>query len=204
MIRIIRINEAICPVCECPAIGGATHPGCRTRYTLDGLTSFFRYDGIVRKAVKALKYRFVSDLAREFISLVPLDLFSNHKTIQQYNNSYILVPIPLHSSRFRERGFNQAEVLGRLLSERLHIPSRTDILCRKKKTIPQVEMKTRELRLTNMNNVFQINQKAMKQYNNLTIILIDDVFTTGATMRSAANILKRNGVKFVWAVTMAR
>lgn len=196
-IRTVESREAICPVCEKPAIDGRTHPGCRTRYAPDGLTSFFRYDGVIRKAVKMLKYRLVTDLASEFVSLIlPKPLPSNAL------NS-IFIPIPLHPSRFRERGFNQAEVLGKLVFEKYGIPMRTDILSRVKRTTPQVEMKDRKKRLANMEHVFEVQPFTLNN-KPLTVFLFDDVFTTGATMRSAANALKRSGVTFIWAVTMAR
>lgn len=200
-IRVIQKNEAICPVCERLAIDGKTHPGCRGLYTPDGLTSFFRYDGPIRKAIKTLKYRLVTDLASEFVSLIPSS-FYNNKTIQQYNN-WVMVPIPLHPSRHKERGFNQAEVLGRLIAEKLHIPLSTDILRRTKKTEPQVSLKHRKDRLINMNGVFAIHNSQFMIHDS-TIFLFDDVFTTGATMRAATNVLKRAGVRRVWCVTMAR
>lgn len=236
-IRIIQDNEAICPVCEKPAIDGVTHPRCQTRYTPDGLTSFFRYDGIVRKAVKAMKYRLVTNLASEFVSLIPDSFFiicrhgigihphintcvSDHPACQpegvQHDN-VVFVPIPLHSSRMKERGFNQAEVLGRLVAEKLHIPIRTDILIRTRKTTPQVDMKSRKDRLANMYGVFEVQPIFDKKLHMhdfvknqnlnmrlLTIVLFDDVFTTGATMRAATSAIKRTGMKNVWCVTMAR
>lgn len=193
-IRYVAVNESICPMCERPAIDGVTHPGCRTRYGLDGLTSFFRYDGPVRKAVKVLKYRLVSDVSAEFVGLVPAS------SLNDVPKADCSIPIPLHPTRLRSRGFNQAEVLGKSVAARLNIPVRTDILRRVKITTPQVSMKTRDARLGNMKNVF----RAVKTIQNGDIILFDDVFTTGATMRSAANTLKRKGAKRVWAVTMAR
>lgn len=192
MIQIILEGEAICPMCGRPALDGKTHPRCQTLYSIDGLTSFFRYNGVVRKGIKSIKYRLTSDIASEFVGLIP------PKVLPQYKSHNILVPIPLHVSRLRERGFNQAEVLGKFLAGRLNLPMRTDILRRIKKTTPQVEMKDRDKRLKNMTDVFAVNKAASN------IILLDDVFTTGATMRSAANILKRAGVRRVWAVTMAR
>jgi len=196
-IHFVAFNESICPVCEKPAIDGQTHPRCRTRYSPDGLTSFFHYDGIVKKAVKALKYRFIFDLAAEFVSLIPEAMFDALKP-----DSSTLVPIPLHASRLRGRGFNQAEVLASSLSRRLNIKQSHDILRRDKKTDPQVEMRHRKERLKNMDGVFAIQQEI--EGRRMSILLFDDVFTTGATMRSAANVLKRAGIKRVWAVTMAR
>jgi ComF family protein len=195
------VSETICPICEKSAIAGATHPRCQTRYAIDRLTSFFHYDGIIRKAIKAIKYRYAFDLAKEFIDIIPLRVF-NKRTIQHINNPRF-VPIPLHSSRQRDRGFNQAELLGSLLAERLGIPIHTDMLERVLKTVPQVEVKDREKRLKNMKGVFGFKQSTVNIHQS-TILLFDDVFTTGATLRSATSVLKRKGARFVWGVTMAR
>lgn len=192
MIQIILSREAICPMCGRPALDGRTHPRCQMLSGLDGLTSFFRYNGVVRKGIKAIKYRLTYDIASAFVHLIPESLLPSYK-------SHNLIPIPLHVSRLRERGFNQAEVLGMHICRRLQIPMATDVLLRKRRTIPQVEMKDREKRLKNMASVFTVNKPPAKN-----IVLFDDVFTTGATMRSAADVLKRAGATYVWAVTMAR
>lgn len=199
-IRPVAVNESICPVCEKLAIDGMTHPRCRSRYSLDGLTVFFHYDGVTRKAIKSLKYRHVSDLVTEFASVIPSTYLSH---IQKFISSQhvMFIPIPLHITRMRARGYNQAEVLGRLVAQPLHVPMHTDILYRTRETAPQVATKSREERLHNMNGVFGL---ALKSVKGATVVLFDDVFTTGATMRSAANVLKRKGAKQVWAVTMAR
>lgn len=198
-IRVVEQNEAICPMCGRLAIDGVIHPRCRTRYGLDGLTSFFHYDGIIQKAVKMLKYRRVSDLAAEFVSLISVPCTLPRRQAGLHHDPCIFVPIPLHPSRQKERGYNQAEILGALIAKKLNIPIATDILKRVKKTVPQVEMKKREARLKNMEGVFAVYHTPPEH-----VVLFDDVFTTGATMRSAANRLKRAGAKFVWAVTIAR
>jgi ComF family protein len=192
LIRPIADNERICPMCGRLAFGGVTHLYCRTPYDIDGLTSFFHYDGPVRKAIKAIKYRSVSDLSEEFVSLVP------HLSPMFYDQRSIFVPIPLHPSRYRFRGFNQAEVLGRIVAKRLNIPVRTDILCRARATPPQAEIKKKKERLENMKNSF-----ASKSVSG-DIILFDDVCTTGATLRNAASVLKRAGANHIWAMTIAR
>ncbi len=199
-VRSIAINESICPVCERPAIDGATHPRCKSRYSLDGLISFFRYVGPIRHTVKSLKYRHVSDLASEFVSLIPEALLSQiHDVLGEQN--VIVLPVPLHFTRLRARGYNQADVLGRIFAQRLHLPMHTDILYRTRATSPQVETKSRNARLRNMDKAFACTDRDIK---GVSVFLFDDVFTTGATMRSAANVLKRAGVRRVWAVTMAR
>jgi competence protein ComFC len=187
-IRPIATNELICPMCGRRAFEGVVHPMCRTRYCLDGLTSFFHYEGVVQKAIKAIKYRLVSDLANEFVVLASVKGFSG----------YVLIPVPLHSRRYRERGFNQSEVLGQYIARQLNVPVRTDILHRTRATQPQAEIKEKKKRLENMKNSFVSREVSGN------ILLFDDVCTTRATLRSAAGALKRAGANQVWAMTIAR
>lgn len=194
---LIAVNEAICPMCGGFAMGGRTHPRCRTRYGLDGLTSFFRYTGVIRRAIKSMKYRLVSDLAHDLVSIVPEQMFR----FWELSSGAIIVPVPLHVTRERDRGFNQAEVIGRELGMVLHIPMQTDMLRRTKQTAPQVALSNREERLINMKGIFAVTAGYKRAMN---ILLVDDVFTTGATLRSAAATLKRAGTHTVWGVTLAR
>jgi competence protein ComFC len=197
-IRFVALHESICPMCEKQAIDGATHPVCKMRYSLDGLTSFFHYEKIIQRAIKSIKYRYVSDIAKEFVDLVPQGFLRDSVGIK---GTCVVVPIPLHPSRQKERGFNQAEIMGRMVAKRLQIPLVVGILKRQKKTVPQVEMRDKKQRLKNMDGVFVVedNNKLPE-----SVLLFDDVFTTGATMRAAANVLKRAGVRFVRGITMSR
>jgi len=190
-------------VCEKPAIDGLTHPRCRTKYTPDGLTSFFRYDGIVKKAIKTVKYRFAYDIVEEFIQCIPNAFYEFIRNSYFINRKSCLVPIPLHPSRYNFRGFNQAEIIAAALSKRLNIPVDTKLLIRIKKTIPQVEMKDRDKRLSNMKDVFSLRTSYIV-HRTSCIFLVDDVFTTGATLRSAASVLKHAGAKIVWGITLAQ
>lgn len=201
-IRPIHQSETICPVCERSSIAGYTHPNCRTRYTLDGLTSLFHYKGVMGSAVRTIKYRFAFDISKELVSLIE-DTFLEDIPQHTAVNS-VFVPIPLHKNRLHERGFNQAELLGTLVASRLKVLMYTDILFRTRETLPQVEMKHKKDRLQNMHGVFELNSKTQHVVRNKYVILFDDVFTTGATMAEAASVLKHAGVTRVWAVTMAR
>jgi competence protein ComFC len=202
-VRVVALSDRICPVCQKQAIDGATHPRCRTRYGLDGLVSFFHYDGIVKKAVKSLKYRFVSTIASEFVFLIPDVAFGDIPLSPFKGGEAVwIVPIPLHPSRLRTRGFNQAAILAGFVAQRLNISGLHDILKRVKKTVPQADLPRRGDRLRNMDHVFALRAPLVDK--SIPIFLFDDVFTTGATMRSAASVLKKRGFKQVWAVTMAR
>lgn len=194
---LIAINEAICPMCGGLAVDGKTHPRCRTRYGIDGLTSFFRYKGVIRQAIKSMKYHLVSDLAGELISIVPDQMFR----VWELSSNAIIIPIPLHVIRERSRGFNQAEVIGREIGTVLHIPMQTDILRRTKHTTSQAGLSGKQERLANMKGVFAVTLVRAKA---MSVLLVDDVFTTGATLRSVAATLKRTGAHTVWGVTLAR
>lgn len=184
-------------MCERPSIDGIIHPGCSTRYSLDGLTSFYRYDGPVRAAIKRLKYKpYLSDL----VDVLVRPSFNN-ATIQQFNNDYIVIPVPLHPQRERERGFNQAALLGKAIAKRLSLQFRDRVLKRTRYTKPQAVLKEKERR-KNLADAFIHNTKYM--IHNTDVLLVDDVWTTGSTMRACANILKRGGAKKVWAMTLAR
>jgi competence protein ComFC len=192
--KIKLIEHPICPVCGRPAIGGRTHPHCRTKYSLDGLHAFFVYEGLIKKAVSQLKYKFISDLAEELIALVSQQRISF--------KAKVLLPLPLHPRRQRWRGFNQAELLGKILVERFHWQVQPDILERYRYTQPQVKLKSNE-RKKNIRGAFRIKPQA-KNNRRLKVILFDDVWTTGFTLREAGQVLKRAGVKEVWGLTLAR
>lgn len=191
--KIVFNRENICPVCERPAFWGETHPRCKTRYSLDGLTSIFAYQGIIKKAIWEIKYRFVFDICQELVDLMPVaDLGEFSRT------SIILVPIPLFWTKRLWRGFNQSEVLGNLLAKKLGIPF-ISVLRRRKKTLAQVHLEEK-VRKENIKGAFVI-KKGVKIPKK--ILLFDDVWTTGATMREAAKVFKRAGAKFVWGLTIA-
>lgn len=130
------------------------------------------------------------------INLIPERLLL--ETIR--NEIWVLYPLPLHEQRQRWRGFNQAEVMGKYLSKRLKVPLAHGLLIRHTQRTPQAEIKTRSERLKNAQGIFSLAAKNSPPH----IVLFDDVWTTGATMKEAAKILKRGGVEKVWGFTLAR
>ena len=201
--KIKIIEHQVCPVCERPAIDGATHPGCRTKYSLDGLTSFFVYDGPIKKAIKKLKYKFVTDLARELTSLAFLKGSTLYK-VEPWQETR-LTPVPLHWRRLNWRGFNQSEVLGKLMSAKLNTRFSPDLLIRKKYTQPQVKLKGKE-RKENIQGAFIINPRYRQklEISHWELVIFDDVWTTGATLKTCGKVLKEAGAKKVWGMTLAR
>ena len=193
---VLLKDERICPMCGQPAIGGLTHPGCQQPWGLDGLTSVFAYRGVVQKAIKKLKYRFVTDLASDLVELF-LSFCGEDKMFYQLcrEKNVALVPIPLYHRRQRWRGFNQTELLGKMIAENLEINFLPDFLIRRKATRPQVGL-GKELRHQNIRGAFAINKNFLlrqKFVGQTKFLLFDDVWTSGATLREAAKVLKRNG-----------
>jgi ComF family protein len=197
------INEPVCPVCHQKSRGGAAHPRCRKPYSLDGLVSIFAYQGICKRVIGKLKYRLVTqafpDMIEVVISLGDLSQFAS--------DEWLLVPVPLHASRQRWRGFNQADYIAQALGNYLKLETETNLLTRHKRTKPQMSLHARQ-RSENIKDAFSLNQNysksAIEAAKSKKIVLVDDVYTTGATMKEAAKTLKRNGFGVTWALTLAR
>lgn len=192
-----------CLVCRRNSIDGLTHPGCRKRYTIDGVFSSIAYKGIAKKLVYNFKYKPYLAGLKEFLAELFFEgLIQKEEFSRIYQKEKIvIVPIPLHKKRHRERGYNQAEILAKELSKKLNLKTE-NILLRVKETHSQVGLKQKE-RQENISGAFKINpDTSISCCPN--ILLVDDVLTTGSTLLEAAKILKKNGVKKVWGITLAR
>lgn len=191
--KVEYIENQICPVCGRYAIEGRTHPKCCGKYAPDGMFVPVHYRGPVKKGIKLIKYRYVSDLAGclvEFIS----------RTYPAYLPHFdFLVPVPLFPGRERERGFNQSRVISQMLGRLLNFQTK-DALVRKRNTKPQAGLRLEE-RQVNLKGAFSICPQA--DIHGKTIMVVDDVITTRATILECSNILKRNGAHVVWAIAIA-
>lgn len=193
---IIFTTTPLCPICERPSPFGFTHPGCETPLSINGMFVLGDYSGVLRKMVHFLKYKNVFSLSE---TLVNLWLEHYPKELPKFD---LLTPIPLHPKRLKERGYNQAEILGRLLAQKKNIYFQNNVLQRIVNTTAQMSLKNHKKRRENMKNAFAYTK--LVPIDNKVICLIDDVATTGATLFEAARVLKRNGVKTVWGIVLAR
>ena len=150
-------------------------------------------DAVLKKALWMLKYQGVKQLAKPLAELVRERIWKKLET-----ENWLVVPVPLSKNKLRHRGYNQAEMIAGELSGDV----RADILFKKFHTKSQVEVKNKEERLANIVGSFEI--KNPETIKGKKIILIDDVFTTGATMREAKKVLKEAGAKKVVGVVVAR
>ncbi len=161
-----------------------------------------------RRAVHALKYgglpRIADDLAAAMAGVRP-----------PADGPSALIPIPLAAKRLRERGYNQSEVLAHALARQWRIPVLLDALARTRETPTQTAL-TPETRLANVAGAFEVRNATFEMRNgtasvnfafhisNFALILVDDVFTTGATLAEAARALEQAGATRVMGVTFAR
>lgn len=185
-------GEAVspCPAClgRMPRCGAPWLPGAGA---LDRSGATFLYDSLCRELVLAYKYRGLTSLAPFFArQLAPLT-----PTVHR------LLPVPLHPVRQRERGFNQAELLAEALSTLSGLPCESRLLVRTRPTRPQAEL-DREERGRNLRGAFDLRPGA--RLKGLDLLLIDDVYTTGATARACAELLKTAGASTVSVLTAAR
>jgi len=191
--------KIVCPECQKASIDGFTHIRCQKKFGINGLISVWNYEGVVRKAILALKYKYTKEIVYELTSYA-LPLIKQNPIINILN-SYVLVPIPLHWYKENYRGFNQSEELGKQFAIDMKWNFIPDLLIKKKITVPQVGLKGKE-RLANVKKVFSLNTKY--KILNTGFILFDDVYTTGSTLKEAAKVLKRSGANKVWGLTIAR
>lgn len=197
----VQVLRAVCPYCEKPSIDGFTHTKCKRVFGLDGLTSIYRYEGVIKKAISSLKYKYATEIVQELCGYyVPeLDKLAIKNTLK---SDFCLIPIPIYWHRQNVRGFNQSEEIGKIIVNKMEWRFETTLLVRIKSVKPQAGLPVEERR-KNLCGVFSVSSNILiSQYP--SIILFDDVFTTGSTLHEAAKVLKRAGVEKVWGMTIAR
>jgi competence protein ComFC len=164
------------------------------------------HNPVVRELIHTLKYRGATDALVPLTAL--LETYLGRVTLCLPES--IIVPMPLHIRKERARGFNQSEKIACILVSVLsrqpiasYIPVLdTHALIRVKRTESQAELPSHEARLSNINGAFAVPHTASVHGKN--IILVDDVFTTGATMHEAARVLKNAGAKMIVGVVVAK
>ena len=154
----------------------------------------FLYDDLLKESVYRYKYGGRAEYAGYYAGIMA-------KRLEPYIRSCradAFIPIPLHADRLRKRGYNQAQLLAEGLSQYFDIPVRNDILSRPVKTRVQKSLGAAQ-RQNNLKKAFKIDSDVVKLKNTL---LVDDIFTTGATMDAAAGCLKAAGVSNVYYVVL--
>lgn len=199
-IKISFETESICLVCNRQAVNGITHPGCYSKYTIDGMLASIVYRNISKRLIYAFKYKpYLADLEKMLVDFFYEGLIQKEQFHKILQKDTVLVPVPLHSKKMRERGYNQAEILAKNLGKRLGIAV-SPALYKVRETRSQTSLK-REDRKKNIVNAFTVNAELVTA--NSKFLLVDDIITSGATMLEAAKVLKRAGAKKVWGISLA-
>lgn len=185
----VRCRRAVfsAPSCHPASISG-----------VDTVWSCRPYGGVLKNCVGKFKYSGVRKMLPVFGELADSYILENSLGPDIAD---IILPIPMHAAKLRQRGYNQASLIATMLSERFHARVRPRILVKLRNTSPQMGL-TREERLNNLRGAFTVIDR--REISGKTILLADDVMTTGATLETCAKELLRSGASRVKAFTLAR
>lgn len=199
-----QIRQPFCPKCGVPIESTALIPfdipcgECRlTRRPYGVCRSAGVYDGPLKQCIHSFKYEGRRELA-EVLGRFMAECADRELAEAEYD---ALVPVPLHRDRLRERGFNQALLLARELAKRRGSPVAPDVLARDRGTLSQSTLSRRE-RLKNVRGAFAVGERGAVR--GMRFLVIDDVYTTGATADECARILMKAGARAVDILTLAR
>jgi ComF family protein len=173
------------------------HDKCRQKTNLDGLLVLTTFDGNIKKMITDIKYHYYFHMSETLA--IFLANFVYHSKVLESIHPRVSLPIPLHSAKRRERGFNQSELLANTLAKTLKIPTTNKVLWKKRSTQSQAGLK-RDDRLKNLSDSFEVTIKLKKTD---TVLLVDDVVTTGSTLSVAAKALKQAGAGKVYGIALA-
>ena len=191
------IGERCCQLCGEPvSFGGSLCNQCeRAPLEIGGIRSIYYYEGAVKDAILQLKFHGLK-------SIVPL--LGSHMSAYMSGNQLdadFIVPVPSHSKRIRERGYNQAELLARALASISGISVEAKTLRRIKLVRPQSSSSSREERRTNVIDTFVCSGEGV---SGKRVLLVDDVCTTGYTLEACSRELRTACAAEVRALTVAR
>jgi len=200
--KVVRIVAPFCQKCSEPFEGAITNEftcaNCAHRTIhFDAAVAAYRSRGIVRQIIHDFKYGREIYLRQPVARWLRAALDDARLRGCRFD---LIIPVPLHPTRQRERGFNQASLLAELLSAQVSIPSKL-LLERTRYTTTQTALDRVE-RMENLHNAFRLRKNM--DVRGLRVLLIDDVLTTGSTLSECARILKRAGAISVHAATAAR
>jgi competence protein ComFC len=153
------------------------------------------YTGVFRQAVHKLKYN-----KKTYFAPVLGELMANHLLLKSCRSFHMVVPIPLAPRKETQRGFNQSELLAEAVSKRLGIPLERKLLIKNRETTTQAHLK-REQRLTNVKGVFTMTRELELKPS---VLLVDDIITTGATVKEAKRVLYQGGAGKVTVLVWAK
>lgn len=194
---ILFIKSPTCPSCKALTPKGQFCQRCRPHTSLTGIMVVAYYETPLKEVIHAYKYKSVEALADPLANL-----FIHH--LQRFappSNNLVVVPVPLHPSRLRHRGFNQAELLAQRVAQTFGFDYAPTALVRTRSTLSQVELSSKA-RFKNVMDAFCCPHPSIVKGK--SVLLIDDVCTTGATLEACASELKKAKARQIWGLVLAR
>lgn len=193
--KLPYVTEPACMGCGRPILSEQAEfcSSCeRKKFSYSRGFAVFAYDDVMQQAVADFKYRNRKELADFFAAEMARGFQKKLSSLC----AEALVPVPVHRVRKRYRGYNQAEVLCKLLSLKAKVPVR-ELLLRDRKTTPQKELDAAD-RLRNLEQAISLNPAEREAGIPKTVILVDDIYTTGSTAEACTRVLLRAGVSKVY------
>lgn len=154
----------------------------------------FAYDEVMRRSIAMFKYH----NRREYAVFYAEEMYRRFARRLAFWKPQVIIPVPVSRKKKRQRGFDQAELLAKQLGRLIGIPADLSYIVRREDTIPQKEL-TRQQRKANLRGAFALRGGA-KRYER--VLLVDDVYTTGATVDAVSEILRENQTKFIYFLTI--
>ncbi|HKL80733.1 MAG TPA: ComF family protein [Mobilitalea sp.] len=161
--------------------------------------SVWIYDSVMKKSISDYKYHNKKENAKFYIQ----ELLSLYRETILKLDPDVLVPVPIHKSKYRVRGYNQADILACGISKELGIPVLSHLLTRNRKTLPQKQLDNKE-RLSNLKKAFGYNFGEEQHFHGRIrrVLLVDDIYTTGSTIEACARVLSKQGIEQIYFITL--
>ena len=198
MAKLHFIRQPSCKKCGTELIADRAEycPDClRRQRSFEYGIALIRYDAVAQKSMAAVKYK----NRREYLDFYAEAAYRKYAARIARLSPDLIIPVPVHKSRMKKRGFNQAEEFGKRLSHYLEIPMNSSLLIRSKKTVPQKDLGP-ALRLKNLEQAFSCRKLPDRMKK---VLLIDDIYTTGSTAEACSRALKKAGAEQVFLLVIA-
>ena len=161
--------------------------------------SVWIYDKEIKQSIADFKYHSRKENAKFYIE----ELVRIYGEDMKRLSPNVIIPVPIHRSKYNDRGYNQAAILARGIGKELNIPVLSHLLIRNKKTLPQKQLSDKE-RLRNLRQAFGFNNKEQECFHKKInrVLLVDDIYTTGSTIEACTNVLMEHGIDEVHFVAL--
>ena len=195
---LTQLKSPFCNICASPNTVSPCRECREIPSSIDGIRAPYIFDGAIREAIYAFKYRGVRAAAPSLALLLASYLISHRVP------GAVIVAVPMPPRRLRQRGYNHSALLARELAKQAGMVIKEGWLTRAKDSMPQVETGSKSLRRENVEGNFVCPDKSQNDLTGARVIVVDDVATTGSTLSACAKALKDAGAASVWGLTLAR